>query len=205
MNRSRSLVRLLFPGLVLLAVTRTMPFLHAELTDGPPSSIAAPDGKSSVAIVQEPAPGADDNLYPFRLEVRIGDRVAAVYPTMGYLMGADWSPDGRYVAVTNRMGNSGDYLWIFTLPDGKAIKRPEDALSEKWTAAGLAAIEAFRPDATDANLDRLWLTGGDWTGPTTFGITLRARFVSGTYDSHAVVDLSRSPVALGKMKVREAR
>ncbi len=34
--------------------------------------------------------------------------------------------DGRYVAVDNRHANSGDYLWVFSLSDGRTIKKPVD-------------------------------------------------------------------------------
>jgi hypothetical protein len=47
---------------------------------------------------------------------------------MGYLLEALWSADGRYVAVNNRRGNSGDYLWVFSVPDGRVLQAPNDEL-----------------------------------------------------------------------------
>jgi hypothetical protein len=46
--------------------------------------------------------------------------------TIGYLLGAFWTLDERYVAVNNRRGNSGDYLWVFSLRTGQVIKGPDD-------------------------------------------------------------------------------
>ena len=63
----------------------------------------------------------------FTIAVRNGKQYVAKYPTEGYLIDAFWSPDGRYVAVDNRRANSGDYLWVFRLRDGHAIKMPVDA------------------------------------------------------------------------------
>ena len=41
-----------------------------------------------------------------------------------------WSPEGRYVAVVNRRANSGDYLWVFSLGDGRTVKKPVDTGSQ---------------------------------------------------------------------------
>jgi len=57
-------------------------------------------------------------------------RVLAQFPTFGYLMDAFWSPDNKYVAITNRRANAGDYLWVISLKDGAALKMPDDLATE---------------------------------------------------------------------------
>jgi hypothetical protein len=78
-------------------------------------------------------PGSDPYDGFFTIAVRSGKQYVAKYRTEGYLIDAFWSPDGRYVAVDNRRANSGDYLWVFRLPDGRSIKMPVDAQSSTLT------------------------------------------------------------------------
>src|SRR5213592_2269154 len=93
--------------------------------DDPPDELFSPDKRYSVKMLHTALPGSGPYGF-FTLTVRAGDRVLSEFPTIGYLIDAFWSPDGRYVAVDNRRGNSGDYLWVFSLTDGHAIKKPVD-------------------------------------------------------------------------------
>ncbi len=50
----------------------------------------------------------------------------ATKKTFGYFSGdAYWNDSGTLVAINNRRGNSGDRVWIFSLPDGKCLKTAE--------------------------------------------------------------------------------
>jgi hypothetical protein len=93
----------------------------------PPRELFSPDGRHSVKMIETALPGSDPDGGFLTLSVRAGERVLSQFPTEGYLIDAFWSPDGRYVAVDNRRANSGDYLWVFSLGDGRAIKKPVDA------------------------------------------------------------------------------
>ncbi len=100
------------------------PELSAE--SGPPRELFSPNGKHSVKMLETALPGSDPDDGFLTLTVRAGEHILSQFPTEGYLIDAFWSPDGRYVAVDNRRANSGDYLWVFSLGDGRAIKTPVD-------------------------------------------------------------------------------
>ena len=93
--------------------------------DEPPARINSPDGNTAVRIQQKAMPGTDGVTDFFTLEILQKDKVVARVPTEGYLISAYWSTDGRLLAVNNRRGNSGDYLWVFSLPDGTCLKKAE--------------------------------------------------------------------------------
>jgi hypothetical protein len=97
----------------------------------PADGMQAPDKIHSVAIVHSALPGSD--LYDgfFTIEVRRDGRALSRYPTCGFLVDVLWSPNGKYVAVRNRRGTSGDYTWVFRLSDGHAVKQPDDEGSAK--------------------------------------------------------------------------
>lgn len=150
---------------------------------GPPARITSPDGSSSVRIVPMAMPNTDDPLDVFTLEISQGDKVVARAPTMGYLIAAHWSPDGRHVAVNNRRGNQGDYLWVFSLPDGAAIKRADDALGQRWLGVALAEIEDRVKEANADGLIRSWTTADGWSPTGELLLNVRARYRGpGTFD-----------------------
>jgi hypothetical protein len=93
----------------------------------PPNELLSPDHQYSVTILHTALPGSDPNNGIFTIAVRRGKQDLSKYPTEGYLLDAFWSPSGKYVAVNNRRASAGDYLWVFRLSDGRAIKMPVDA------------------------------------------------------------------------------
>ena len=127
----------------------------------PPQKLASPDGKYSVEIVHQALPGAD-SLEEFTLMLSRGDKTVAKVPTFGFLTAAHWSADGKYVAVNNRRGNSGDYIWVFDLQSGKALKRPDDKYGEAWDKAAAKAVREELPSASEDTLVRSWLTAKGW-------------------------------------------
>lgn len=166
--------------------------------DMPPARIASPDGAAAVRILEQAMPGADDPLLDFfTLEVLQGDKVVARAPTMGYLMSAHWSPDGRLVAINNRRGNQGDYLWVFSLPDGACLKRPDDALGARWAGAAMAEIEDQVKEASATTLNRNWITSDGWSPAGELNITVRARYRGpGTFDFTAPVTLRNGKLVI---------
>jgi hypothetical protein len=110
-----------------IALAILAPAANSVAQEKPPEELYSPDQRHSVRILHSALPGSDPDEGFFTIAVRNGKRYVAKYPTEGYLIDAFWSPDGRYVVVDNRRANSGDYLWVFRLRDGRAIKMPVDA------------------------------------------------------------------------------
>ena len=127
----------------------------------PRKKISSPNGKYSVQIVDEAQPGAD-SLDEFTLILSANGKDVAKVPTFGYLRAAHWSDDGKYVAVNNRRGNSGDYVWVFDLQSGNALKKPDDKLGETWEAAAAKAVGKELPSANEDTLIRGWVTAQGW-------------------------------------------
>src|SRR5204863_7389031 len=137
--------------------------------DDRPDELFSPDKRYSVKMLHTALPGSGPYGF-FTLTVRAGDRVLSEFPTIGYLIDAFWSPDGRYVAVDNRRGNSGDYLWVFSLRDGSAIKMPIDAgpkrpteYYEKDVREIVARVTAVYPELTYDQFKKLFTFAHGWT------------------------------------------
>jgi hypothetical protein len=138
--------------------------------EGPPEELYSSDQRYSVRILHSALPGADPYGGFFTIAVRSGQQYIAKYPTIGYLLDAFWSPDGRYVAVDNRRGNSGDYLWVFRLSDGRAIRTPVDAVSdhpedayEKCTEDLVQRVARQFPELTYSEFRKLFTSAKGWT------------------------------------------
>jgi hypothetical protein len=130
----------------------------------------SPDKRYSVTILHSALPGSDPYNGFFTIAVRSGKRDLGKYPTQGYLIDAFWSPDGSYVAVDNRRGNSGDYLWVFRLRDGHAIKTPIDASPkqpteyyEKNVREAVARVTAVYPELIYDQFKKLFTFAHGWT------------------------------------------
>ncbi|MEI6034811.1 MAG: hypothetical protein WCS65_11100 [Verrucomicrobiae bacterium] len=128
-------------------------------------------------------PGTDGVTDFFTLEVLQGDKVVARAPTEGYLLSAYWSADGRRLAVNNRRGNSGDYLWVFSLPYGNCIKKADDELGQLWLATALKEIQGKFSNATAETVYKSWLSATGWTASNELHVNLRVRYSkTGTFD-----------------------
>jgi hypothetical protein len=148
----------------------------------------APDAKSTVRMLEKPIAGADVLLDFFTLEVLASGKVVAQVPTCGFIMNVYWSLDGSLIAVNNRRGNSGDYLWIFTIPGGKCIKRADDKIGDRWENTALSAIKKAAPGAKE--LGKSWLCADGWTPDGKLKISVRSKFNGGgTWDYSATVPM----------------
>jgi hypothetical protein len=151
--------------------------------DGPPAQIASPDGSTSVRILQQAMPGTDGVTDFFTMEVLRGEKVVARVPTEGYLISAHWSPDRRLVAVNNRRGNSGDYLWVFSLPDGTCLKKADDDLGQRWLTMAMNGIAGKVRGATADSVYKSWLTATGWSASGELQLNARIRYSkAGTFD-----------------------
>jgi hypothetical protein len=151
---------------VVIASTVLIPAIKSVAQDEPPEELFSSDQRYSVRILHSALPGSDPYDGFFTIAVRSGQKYVAKYPTEGYLIDAFWSPDGKYVAVDNRRGNSGDYLWVFRLSDGRAIKMPVDAqpnhMGEKYYEEVVQRVTAVYPELTFAEFRKLFVFARGW-------------------------------------------
>ena len=161
----RSLCILTAIGLAALA-----PAENSIAQEKPPEELYSPDQRYSVRILHSALPGSDPYDGFLTIAVRSGKQYVAKYRTEGYLIDAFWSPDGRYVAVDNRRANSGDYLWVFRLPDGRSIKMPVDAqpqhaddVYEKYAEEVVHRVTAVYPELTYDQFRKLFVFAHGWT------------------------------------------
>src|SRR5260370_39809569 len=91
------------------------------------------------------------------------------FPTVGYLLGVFLSPDNSLVAINNRSGNAGDYLWVISLRDGRVIKMPDDVAEDlgrkeagniggdHWSGESIPEKIALGPTCTNDHLRHSFL------------------------------------------------
>ena len=113
---------------------------------------------------------------------------------MGYLLDAIWNPNNRYVAVNNRRSSAGDYLWIFSAPDGKVLKAPNDSLGEVF--ARRAAVKF--PELKSADFDRFTNVAKRWINSSELEVETRIVFhaPSVVITRHAVYQITEGKLNL---------
>ncbi|HJT79876.1 MAG TPA: hypothetical protein VJ719_01660 [Chthoniobacterales bacterium] len=165
----------------------------------PPKRISSPDGKFAVEIVDEALPGTD-SLDEFTLIVSANGKTLSKVPTYGYLIAAHWSGDGKHVAINNRRGNSGDYVWVFDLNSGKAVKQPDDRNGEAWQKAAADAVHKEFPSANEDTLIRDWVTAQGWEN-NLLKVVVRSvyRGAKGAFDLETVVDPANWKIKSSKL------
>jgi len=89
----------------------------------PPTVYYSPDKLYSIEISKLDDQGGIDRF----LFLKKQGKIIIATKTIGYLQNVYWSPNGKYVAVNNRRGHFGDYLWVFSM-DGKIVKKPDDPI-----------------------------------------------------------------------------
>jgi hypothetical protein len=163
----------------------------------------SPDRKFSVTILEEKMENATDSEF-FTLVLRKGNETVVREPTMGFLLDAHWSPDGKHVAINSRRGNSGDYLWVLRLSDGKVLKRPEDGSASDWESAAAKAFKADDPRASGENFVRHWLVGDQWLAPNQLQLKLNVVFRNvGTYQALPVIEIDEDRLKWINQKVHK--
>jgi hypothetical protein len=144
--------------LVLLMTVALNSVSFAASIAPPPSEISSPDGMYSVRILDTALPGSDPYRGFYTLELLRRGTVLSKHATEGYLLEAFWSSDGKFVAVNNRRGSSGDYLWIFRLSDGKALKEPND----NETPSFVSRVQAKFHDLSTETFNRRYTLARGW-------------------------------------------
>lgn len=157
----------------------------------PPFS-ASPGGKYSVEIFEDSQQG--------RL-ILVKERGEHLFeePAMGYLQDVHWSPGGQFVAINERRGNSGDYLWILDLQQQRVLKRPDDTVWQKIESKCMPIVreKAAKKWGAGVQDDRDWGTASGWEDENTLLVTFTVRFLGSAI---AVGEDSRLEV-LSKLRV----
>jgi hypothetical protein len=183
MNRMRrTLLRILPLVLILQAVAKDQNWQ-------PPKHVDSPDRRFSIDM--EPAkPGQASGGNDEFLVIREGGKEIARQATLGFLLDVFWDDTGKYVAINNRQANAGDYLWVFSLPDGKCIKPPDSPQLKPLSKLALDAFQHLDSRATDQKLEKVWVTGKGWWGNGKLLVRFAARYgyTVGKFPAHFVYD-----------------
>jgi hypothetical protein len=114
------------------------------------------------------------------LIVKKGDEVLFKEEAEGWLLDIQWSPQGGYLAIDERRGNSGDYLWILDIRNRRVLKRPEDKTWETMESKGIAALDATARQkwSEEAEGDRSWGTADRWENEQTLIAKVAVRYMN---------------------------
>lgn len=112
----------------------------------------------SVQILHTALPGSDPYIGFYTITVSRLGTVLSKYATEGYLLEAFWATDGKFVAVNNRRGSSGDYLWVFRLSDGKALRVPNDDEAPSF----VRRVQAKFHDLSNKTFNRRYTLARGW-------------------------------------------
>ena len=162
-------------------------FIFSKDSSAQPTELTSPNGRHSLRIMEQSLPHTDLVYGNSTLVLSKRDRAITKVPTTGYLISALWSPDGRYVAVNNRRGNSGDYVWIFSLIDGRALKSPDD----DSFSFPISKITKLYPDCNEGSFDRDLTVAKAWKSGNELEVEMRWRFYKAALIvRHAVYKIS---------------
>jgi hypothetical protein len=175
---------------------------------GPPSQVCSSDSKYCVRMML--TKGHPDEC---TLRVSAGGKPLAAFQTMGYLLDVFFSPDGSYVAINNRRANSGDYLWVISLRDGKAIKMPDDVAEETgkkdlgkiagdhWSDQSMPEVIAVCPTCTSDDLRHSFLFSTGWTDSGELKVVEELEFSNGWMAVNNLCRLTETGLSVADQKV----
>lgn len=137
----------------------------------PPFS-ASPGGKFSVEIIEDSQQGR-------LIVVKEHGEHLIEEPAMGYLQDVHWSPGEQFVAINERRGNSGDYLWVLDLQQHRFLKRPDDSIWQQLESRAVAILEAKADNKWGDGVqgDRAWGTAAGWQDESTLLAKVTVRFL----------------------------
>jgi len=209
-TRSRFIAAVLL--LVWIAYARSAGNQHesSQKTNetGPPAEVCSRDNKYCVHMI--PTPG-----HPDKCTLRIsasGGTTLAEFPTMGYLLDVFFSPDDAHVAINNRRANAGDYLWVISLPEGRALKVPDDVAEDlgktelgkikrdNWLES-TPEILALCPTCTKDDLRHPFLYSTGWKSSTELKVVEELEFSKGWIAANTVCQISGTGLSVAEHKV----
>ncbi|GEM_PF-2671425 len=174
----------------------------------PKTHFKSPDERFSIdiqPIENAHTAGFNDQL----LLLREGKKELARQTTFGFLLDVFWDDTGKYVAVNNRRGNGGDYIWIFTLPQGKCIKQADTNQFTFLTQSASAAFLKIDSHATAEKIDKFRFVAKGWwgSGPKLL-VRIVTKFDYGRFDYHwfaydAVVKIADAKFSLVSGEARK--
>jgi hypothetical protein len=214
-TRSRFIAAVLL--LVWIAYARSAGNQHesSQKTNetGPPGEVCSRDNKYCVHMI--PTPG-----HPDKCTLRIsasGGTTLAEFPIMGYLLDVFFSPDDAHVAINNRRANAGDYLWVISLPEGRALKVPDDVAEDlgktelgkikrdNWLES-TPEILALCPTCTKDDLRHPFLYSTGWKSSTELKVVEELEFSKGWIAGNTVCQISGTGLSVAEHKVaKESR
>ena len=213
--RIRSPSNLILPGLILFSIacvhgadTQHKPSQKPNKESGPPSRVCSRDEKYCVAMIA--TPGHPDKC---TLRVSTGGKTLANFATMGYLLDVFFSPDNSHVAINNRRANSGDYLWVISLRDGKAIKMPDDVAEDAgkkdagkiagdhWSDQSMPEILTLCSTCTSADLRHSFLFSTGWNSSGELRVVEEFEFSSGWIAVNNLCRLTETGLSIADEKV----
>jgi hypothetical protein len=153
----------------------------------PPTHVDSPDKRFVVEIQQiNPDAKSLDRL----IIIRDAGKEIARQKTVGYLLNVFWDDTGRYVAINNRRANAGDYVWIFSLPDGKCIKTADSGQFRFLMEPALNSFKRLDARATDQKLEKIWIRAKGWFGSGKLLVQVAAKYgyQVGKFPAHFVYD-----------------
>ncbi len=179
---------------------------------GPPAEVCSRDNKYCVHMI--PTPGHPDEC---TLRISASGTTMAEFPTMGYLLDVFFSPDDAHVAINNRRANAGDYLWVISLPEGRALKVPDDVaedlgkrelgkIKRDYWLESTPEILALCPTCTKDDLRHAFLYSIGWKSSTELKVVEELEFSKGWIAANTVCQISGTGLSLAEHKVaKESR
>jgi hypothetical protein len=161
-NRKRYLKYLLFRIIIGFAA-----FLSPELMGGQDSIQTIESGDRTFQISLRDRSTSEHDRYDKILTITKQGREIVHVLTEGYLLEAFWSSENRFVAVNNRRANSGDYVWVFSLSDGRVLRKPPYDDGQAETRGIAAKLQKLFPPYSPGDIDgslslaRGWKTDND--------------------------------------------
>jgi hypothetical protein len=147
------------------------------------------------------------------LRVSTGGKTLANFATMGYLLDVFFSPDNSHVAINNRRANSGDYLWVISLRDGKAIKMPDDVAEDAgktdagkiagdhWSDQSMPEILKLCSTCTSDDLRHSFLFSTGWNSSSELRVVEEFEFSSGWIAVNNLCRLNETGLSIADEKV----
>jgi hypothetical protein len=207
--------KLILPGLILVSIAcahgadrQREPSQKPNNKLGPPRQVCSRDSKYCVDMIA--TAGHPDEC---TLRLSAGGKTLAEFPTMGYLLDVFFSPDNAYVAINNRRANAGDYLWVISLHDGRAIKMPDDVAEDAgkkdvgkiagahWSDQSMPEVIALCPTCTSDDLRHSFLFSTGWTGSGELKVVEELEFSHGWMAVNNLCRLTETGLSVVNEKV----
>lgn len=205
--------KLILSGLIVVSVAYGAETHHKRSQkrnneSGPPSRVCSHDNKYCISMIA--TTGHPDEC---TLRVSAGGKKLAEFSTMGYLLTVFFRPDDAYVAINNRRANAGDYLWVISLRDGKAIKLPDDVAEDTgkkdfgkiagdhWSDQSSPEVIALCPTCTTDDLRHSFLFSTGWTSSGELKVVEELEFSNGWIAVNNLCRLSETGLSVADEKV----